>query len=324
MQEAALAKNLVFRFADKAVTYQNLDDAMMNANSNVSDHSRLIGSRANIQLDHVVNIRRLIMQSERFPLVGWWNGLRYRSTSRPSDVAICGSILLGTDLGRVLAVPNDQKMQTFWSCQQKVPASVLWANGPRLRTDGFRWAPSDVLNPVTLAVPAAGNSPAAEPTSRGLSLSGVEAVVLKDLLLPTDEEVVFRFKPSGSTETYYFVKEDRVDNETWEELAHVWNRQCGILLPQMPTGRSGTLAALTMPIEEVHDGSGIERHVEPIAARYLAQIMVFMEGGEYDHRMLRASDGFDDDRLAIKHRKREVLDITDSRSIDPSRRWCIF
>lgn len=323
MQEAALAENLVFRFADKPVTYRNLDDAIMNAMFNVSDQSRMIGSRANTQLDHIVNIRRSITDTKSFPVVGWWTGLRYRSTSRPSDVAICGSILLGTDLGRVLSTPNDQKMHTFWSCQQKVPASVLWANGPRLRADGFRWAPSDLLNPVTLAVPAVGKGPAAEPTRGGLAFNGVQAVVLENFPLPTDEEAAFRFTPSGSTKRYLFVKEDRVENETWNELAHVWNRRVAILLPQMPTSASATFAALTMPVDQVEHGSS-EKEVKSIQARYLAQIMVFIEGGEYDHSMLQVMDGFDNDRFAIKHRKRQIWDIGDSRCIDLSRHWCIF
>lgn len=324
MQEAALAKDLRFQFANLPVRYNSLDDAIINANYNVSDQSRMIGSRANNGLNHVVEIHRSITNNEKFPVVGLWNGLRYRSTSRPLDVAICGSILLGSELGPVLSAPDDKKMQTFWGNQKKIPASVLWANGPRLRVDGFRWAPSNLLDPVTVAVPAVSNSPVAEVRDDGLHIDSVETVLIKSFDLPGDEAVVLRFSLQRACQKYFFVKENKVRNETWKEIKELWNGTAALLLPRMPNSSSGIWAALTMPTGLDEDLAGAGDQDKPVRARYLAQGMVFVEGGEYDQLMLKVTEGFDAESSAIKLSDVPVLDVLDSKHNKTSRQWCIF
>ena len=285
----------------------------------------MVGSLANTGMGHVVKVDT---NSENLSIVDFWHGLRYRSTSKSLDVAICGSILMGTDLGRVLSAPDDEKMQTFWLCQKQIPASILWCNGPRLRIDGFRWASSNIMHPKTVAVPPSQTVPRAAPTDLGLLVDGIEAVVLEDFPLPMDDEVTVRFSfPGTSPPKYYrFFKGAGNENETWAELKDVWNGRGALLMAQLPASHAALMAALVMPIGVIGDpdSSNKDGDAATISARYLAQVMVFMEGGEEGHDASRVVDGFDGEHKAIRYRQREVLDLADLRCIGSSRHWRIF
>lgn len=323
MQEAALANDLVFQFTNKSIRLASLADAIETLNAQVSDQSRLIGMRANIGINPFVGIRNPEANSKEPALVDFWKGLRYRSTSRPLDVVICGSILTGADLAQVLASPYQEKMQTFWLCQMTVPASILWCNGPRLKVDGFRWAPSDLMNPVTIAVPPYGSLSRAVPLDTGLLVNEVEAISFESFSRPTEDTVAVRFSLPGSGQKYYFIKGTRIENETWAEMEEVWNGRAVLLLAQLPDGQAILSAALVMPLSAIEHRNSGEAEDEPISARYLTQVVVLLEGGENNQYVTRQVDGFDHELATIKYRRLEVMDISDSRRVEASRFWSI-
>ena len=323
MQEAALADNLVFQFFDKAISYTSLADAILGLNINVGNQSRMIGMRANSGISRVAEMHNTDTDTDELVIVDFWHGLRYRSTSRPLDVAICGSILMGTELARLLSAPDEEKMQIFWLCQMEVPASILWCNGPRLKIDGFRWAPSNLMNPATVAVPPSRTPSSGVPMDTGLLVDGLEAIVLENFSRPMGDEIAIRFSLPESTQKYLFVKGTRVENETWNEMEEVWNGRGALLMARLPNSQAALFAALVMPLCGIEHQSNSETEAAPISARYLAQVMIFMEGGEYDHYLSRPVEGFDDEQAAIKYRQLEVLDIAESRRIESSRCWSI-
>lgn len=188
MQEAALATSVAFQFADKSIRYAVLDDAMSEASVNLGDQSRAMGWQVSNAVSTVVS-----MKGENWSPNDFWRALRYRSTSRLSDAAICGSILLESDLGQVLSVPDDCKVQTFWSCQRHVSAGVLWAEGPRLTEDGFRWAPSVLVNRDTMAVPRYNSQTPIAVIDGGLLCEGIESIDLGRFALPKRDPGGIRF-----------------------------------------------------------------------------------------------------------------------------------
>ncbi|EXJ70412.1 uncharacterized protein A1O5_06480 [Cladophialophora psammophila CBS 110553] len=320
MQEAILADDLVSQFADQAINYSTLDRQIIHADLSIGEQARQFGSMAHHCIDFM---KRRIDFEDNFPIVWFWYGLRYRTTSRLSDVAICGSILPGYGLETVLSALDEDKMQAFWSCQKTVPASVLWAGGPRLRIDGLRWAPCNLLNPETSTQPANETDPSAEPTIAGLLVHGVEAVVLEHVPLPDDERVVFRFLLPSTQRRYFCVKVKNAETETWSELEQLWSGHCAILMPR--TINLSSLAALTVPTDNmVAAGDRAEQDTEPIRVRYIAQIWMLLETGTPDHETLEAKDGFDALRSAIQNNFIPVLDIADSKSAVPSQTWCVY
>jgi ankyrin repeat protein len=74
--------------------------------------------------------------------------LQYRTTSKKEDEVICLASLLGLDVGKLLQSPAEQRLRVFYSLlgnKEKIPSSILFVDGPRLQSDGYRWAPSSFL-----------------------------------------------------------------------------------------------------------------------------------------------------------------------------------
>jgi len=68
----------------------------------------------------------------------------YRSTSVEADEPICLATLLGCDVATIIQDGDptlDDRMTKFWSMLPEVPSSILFRRGPRLKAQGYRWAP---------------------------------------------------------------------------------------------------------------------------------------------------------------------------------------
>jgi hypothetical protein len=72
--------------------------------------------------------------------------LRFRSTSKPSDEAICLGAILNLDLYSIVQTEPERRMEKFWGLLSAIPAQLLLWEGPRLAKEGFRWAPDSILN----------------------------------------------------------------------------------------------------------------------------------------------------------------------------------
>ena len=324
MQEAALAKEVVFQFAGDAISHDTLSQNMTDTYLSVSEQTHHFGAKANDSLRQFRNIQRGFgSNEENFPFVSLWRSLRFRSTSRQSDVAICAAILLANGLETVLSVPDEEKMQAFWLCQPTVPSSILWAAGPRLRVDGFRWAPSNLLDPETASVPPDPVAAAATPTSAGLLVAGVDAVILENVPLPNDEAIVLRFELPQTGKRYFCFKILSETPERWPEIQHLWSGRCALLLSPFNFSRSRTVGALVLPTSSLPDCPCDEDETKPIAGRYLTRVTIFAELDPSEDGMVRTNDGCDALRNTARLQMTKVLDVADSKSVDACWRWCI-
>ncbi|OQV07874.1 hypothetical protein CLAIMM_12233 [Cladophialophora immunda] len=324
MQEAALAKELVFQFADDVAAHDTLSREMTDIYLNGSEQTHHFGVTANHSFRQFRNIQQgSSSEEENIPIVSLWRSLRFRSTSRKSDVAICAAILLARGLETVLSVPDEEKMQAFWSCQQTVPSSILWAAGPRLRVDGFRWAPSNLLNPETASLPPDPIAAVATPTGAGLLVAGIDAVILENVPLPSDEAVVLRFELPSTGERHFCFKFLSENPERWLEIQHLWSGRCVLLLSPFHFSHSRTVGALVLPTDPLPDWPCDEDEPETIAGRYLARVNIIAELDPSEDGMVRTNDGCDALRNSIRLQMTEVLDVVGSKSVDPGWKWCI-
>jgi hypothetical protein len=82
--------------------------------------------------------------------------IQYRTTSRIDDGAICIANFLGLDVAQILAIAptvqdfRDHRMRRLIEMIIPVPECLLFARGPRLQIQSFRWAPRTVLSPYGL------------------------------------------------------------------------------------------------------------------------------------------------------------------------------
>ncbi|OQV00995.1 hypothetical protein CLAIMM_06419 [Cladophialophora immunda] len=323
MQEASLAEDLKFQFADTVIPYTPREHVLrvMASYGGTGPVSMLLGLYAAIAIDQA----KLSLQAithEKYPFLSFLAALQFRSTSRPMDVTVCASILLGSGLGAVLDAPDDVKMQTFWKNRGNLPASVLWMLGPRLKADGFRWAPSNLLHPATRLLTPSADYPPAKPTDDGLLVDGIEATLLTDMALPTIEKTHVRYRLPDSPRKYVFFKDQEHDN--WADMAEFWNGRCALFLAEDPTSRSETFAALTMPMADLGQEGGLEDEDNPVRARYVAGLIVCTEESWYERFIPRGINDFGQAKSFLNSKGSDFLDISESVHVKASQRWCIF
>ena len=318
LQEGALATRLAFQFADHAIDYAYLDDLMLAAIINDTTTSRLIGNRANRSLSSVTSIisssasKDALEEEKQKIYSSLWSALRHRATSRRSDEAICGAILLGVNLGPVLDSPNEGKMEAFWTNQDQVPTGVLWVNGPRMNIDSLRWAPESLLDARTWALSFPDNGSWASRTSDGLVFQGIEGFDLVNVPLPKTDDGVLEFCDPRSGIGYYISQMKNVGNAQWTELADHWI-DCALLWRETPTPNGFAAGALV---------SCNKTKAETRLARWLAQVVVFVKGGEWDQIVLDGPAEFEDGKVVSQ--MVPVTSVPSVEHIGPDTEWCIW
>lgn len=141
LQEGALAETLVFAFSDG---FYDADDGL----------ERLYGDpdlMVSFLLKPVIfqrfrDIRHFREHKHSFEqIIALSHGLQSRSTSVASDEPLCLGAMLDLDVLKIARASLETRMQVFWSLVNTIPASLVFYNGPRLDTEGFRWAPRSFL-----------------------------------------------------------------------------------------------------------------------------------------------------------------------------------
>ena len=77
------------------------------------------------------------------------SALRYRTTSKKEDEALCVASILGFDQQQIKAIADEDtaeaRMQKMYTFIREIPASVLFNRSRKLGQKGFGWAPTTLL-----------------------------------------------------------------------------------------------------------------------------------------------------------------------------------
>jgi hypothetical protein len=161
IQEAVLAKKLIFQFAKRAhmvmtgsiLWHARQKDLTVN-------YYNSIGWDCEVGFEEYSNRNGI----DRIAFI-WKKLLTHRSVTVAADEPLCGAILMDFDLndmvkdepkhedddilmkGEIKAEDKDilmnYRMRKFWSMHKnQVPVAVLFVQGPRLKSKGYSWAPS--------------------------------------------------------------------------------------------------------------------------------------------------------------------------------------
>ena len=79
-------------------------------------------------------------------LVEVLSGISDRTTSWIEDEAICLSIALDLDPGKLYLSEPSKRIETLVSMWRSVPRTLLFIPGPRMEEQGLRWMPKSLLN----------------------------------------------------------------------------------------------------------------------------------------------------------------------------------
>jgi hypothetical protein len=251
MQEGVLAKSLEFQFENHAIDYDYLDDELHREILATTDKSALVGSRANLMVSNLITMQGIDKSLDDLFNSFWFN-VHHRATSRPSDQAVCASILCDLDLRPVLAADDEDKMRVFWKTCRNIPLGVFWANGPRFDLETMRWAPKSFLHPSTWAVPPPKTGLTAMALDDGLHLSGVNAFYLQSVDLPSLEDSMIEFQAEEDPMTYAMLLTKNVDNPSWNSLQPFWKCVC-LLWHELPDAvgfSQGVLVSCSEVVEQ--------------------------------------------------------------------------
>ena len=152
LQEGALPardRRLWFQFRDKAVNFDSLWQALRRMH-----HS---GFRQwGLASEFITRMMTFTAWSPRSSRDGGPDlaiideALQFRSVSLPSDEPLLLGNLLDLDVRKILDGAEDTRMHRMWSLMPSalggIPKGILLRLGPRLKEDGYRWAPATMIN----------------------------------------------------------------------------------------------------------------------------------------------------------------------------------
>jgi hypothetical protein len=163
LQEGRLAKQLYFQFKDGAVPVDRL--MVMDASSNFNFKSCL--SNCLVATTQLLYKHFGVEESGSQTFLNIIEDLSNRSVTYPSDEPICIATLLGLKLENFHPYPN---IIDIYRSVKNIPQNIIFVRTPRLKIDGFRWAPATFLEKGRTVFPL-DLEPPAKLTPRGLEVT---------------------------------------------------------------------------------------------------------------------------------------------------------
>jgi hypothetical protein len=143
-QEGALAKNLLFQFADRPY---DLSQGLARLMNHPAPNVRLTVQRSIVnRVNELYGSTTPLDHADMVTILS--DALRHRTTSVLSDEPICLANLLGLHSRVISKIPaTDQagRMTAFWELASNVPLDIIFASSNMLLSPGFRWAPTTFL-----------------------------------------------------------------------------------------------------------------------------------------------------------------------------------
>lgn len=142
LQEAVLARQLVFQFADGLVEIEELLPSL----DNMLD---VITYNLAAEVNRLIKRRELPKYAEwskpGFGLGDVARSLGWRTSSKLADETLAVSSLLNVDALQLADLPAEKRMSTMLMKLQNVPADIIFLAGRKLTDSGFRWAPETLM-----------------------------------------------------------------------------------------------------------------------------------------------------------------------------------
>ncbi|KAK4942189.1 hypothetical protein LTR10_018081 [Elasticomyces elasticus] len=148
-QEAVLSQDLVYRFRNGFVSQKELqvgyiDNWARNAYSGITT----AGQRA-LQMFTIERDREEIERGFKLHFVA--EALRWRTTTKEEDEAVCLGTICGVDVTAMLKLKTaKERMNKFYQSLDFIPWGLLFSWGSKINQRGFTWAPASFLNRTTM------------------------------------------------------------------------------------------------------------------------------------------------------------------------------
>jgi hypothetical protein len=134
-QEAKLATTLTVVLKDGWITIQGLHDVLL---QNVVD-----GRGSPVTVSCANQLACLTQRATG--LFEWMSLLQFPSCSVSADEPLVLAALTGVDTRLLVQEEGEHRMAKFWALLGRVPSGLLFHASPKLKVEGYRWAPRSLL-----------------------------------------------------------------------------------------------------------------------------------------------------------------------------------
>lgn len=225
LQEAKLAQQVWFQFKDRAVnlehTLKDSHNMLLSDSLTTQVVAQQVIASLNVKWDGLRSFERLRKSTGRAFLPDYASepkhmrdfaslcySLSARSTSEPTDEAICICSLMGLDLKPILDISVDEpscaslRMRAMWKQWSALPQAMIFDHAPRLPYKGYRWAHSTFIRTRDSWIPFVGTDTNATIDTEGEGLLvALPAFVLQAGHVPVvlaEHDIRLRPVPKGS------------------------------------------------------------------------------------------------------------------------------
>ncbi|KAK0462720.1 hypothetical protein IW261DRAFT_177955 [Armillaria novae-zelandiae] len=185
LQEALLARKLIFEFADG---FSTLDELIPIQEEDLLD---VLLTQLSAEIFRLTKYQRYAT-SNGFGIGDVAQSLRWRTTSRAGDETLAISGLLNVDAFELVNLPASQRMTTLLLRVRKLPSNIIFMPGPKLNQSCFRWAPRTMMTSMRISMTVSGQYEALC-TPQGL-IAEYSAVCFADITLKRDAPWFIRDK----------------------------------------------------------------------------------------------------------------------------------
>ncbi|KAK3724760.1 hypothetical protein LTR37_000808 [Vermiconidia calcicola] len=251
-----------------------------------------------------------------------WEPLRWRSTSHAKDIPLCIANVLGNDVKEILDESTfSGRMRAFWKTQDVITSDILFSRGPKVSQGPFRWAPLDLLHPVTQksSIRPVYATAAAHITAAGLVVQGLPGFWLRlDQRFREKEGMIFQDRKTQIMYHTSLLDESGKHLEGCSVLNSSSTVRYALLLRDDLTPSSWTDVVLLSVGEECDAAS--------LSASFLSLVRVRQVGGAWDTK-LQGTDtpfgGWAFGSLATRSNAPRVEHNTVAEPIGSQQQWLI-
>lgn len=149
LQEAVMARSLIFQLKDGSITPRELEHETLEYKSVIQFYSDII-QHCSDPFDtlfdfYVIGDAHVQELTPEIAFAPFADAIQHRSTKQPLDETLCFAAILRMDVDPLLKVADDKRMEKFFEMLGTIDATIIFNNFPRLSTPGFRWAPQSII-----------------------------------------------------------------------------------------------------------------------------------------------------------------------------------
>jgi Heterokaryon incompatibility protein (HET) len=233
LQEGILAQDLRFEFRDRElVTTLKLEERRDQARDDLWDSHHHVWQAGHPFSSAMWSLRK---REAQYQVQQVWKAVQFRSSTYPSDEAICLANLLGMDEQDVLKITSTEgdeklsasakRMVEFLNLLEEdmrlgIPSGIIFLPAPKLQVEGYSWAPASWMTEQAYSYPLHRNlRQVAQMTRLGLSVE-FPGILLYPPKVPVKDKLWIPV--SQNLHKWYKV----VANTRGPNWQKIWRRAC--------------------------------------------------------------------------------------------------